>query len=140
MSAARRILRRYGLTVSPRPGPSSRRGSPAMKANGCWRWPSDRAPARNVLRPAELISRGAWFAPAAGEVKHLRKTEDLPQLPGFDHTLAFLRSGYAFVGQRCDELGTDRFATRLMLRPVICARGEAAAELVYDAERVTRQG
>lgn len=111
-----------------------------MKANGYWRWPPDRAPARNVLRPAELISRGAWFAPAAGEVKHLRKTEDLPQLPGFDHTLAFLRSGYAFVGQRCDELGTDRFATRLMLRPVICARGEAAAELVYDAERVTRQG
>ncbi|MFD1083747.1 cytochrome P450 [Micromonospora andamanensis] len=57
-----------------------------------------------------------------------------------DSTLAFLRAGYRFIGQRCDRYGTDIFQTRLLLEPTICLRGRAAAELFYDADRFTREG
>lgn len=64
----------------------------------------------------------------------------IPVLEGFDHTLGFLREGYEFISRRCDQTGTDFFRARLMLRPVICARGSAAAEMFYDNERFTRRG
>ncbi|SBT46060.1 cytochrome P450 [Micromonospora auratinigra] len=57
-----------------------------------------------------------------------------------ESTLAFLRSGYRFVGDRCDRLGSDVFQTRLLLEPTICLRGRAAAELFYDPERFVRRG
>ena len=64
----------------------------------------------------------------------------LPRLPGPDHTLAFLRQGYRFIGNGCDRLGSDWFRARLMLSPVICARGAEAARLIYDPELFTRNG
>lgn len=64
----------------------------------------------------------------------------VPVLPGIDHTLRFLRQGYAFVGQGCDAVGADRFRARLMLRAVVCARGADAARLIYDPDLFTRQG
>ncbi|MFF5218488.1 hypothetical protein [Micromonospora sp. NPDC000442] len=57
-----------------------------------------------------------------------------------DSTLAFLRAGYRFIGQRCERYGTDIFQTRLLLEPTICVRGRAAAELFYDADRFVREG
>jgi fatty-acid peroxygenase len=57
-----------------------------------------------------------------------------------DGTWRFLRDGYAFVSNRCRELGSDRFRTRLALVPFVCARGPAAAALVYDAGAFTRAG
>lgn len=62
-----------------------------------------------------------------------------PRLKGFDHTLAFLREGYQFISRRCEGLASDRFSARLMLKPVICMRGEAAAEMFYDGDRFTRR-
>ena len=64
----------------------------------------------------------------------------LPRMPGIDHTMAFLRQGYGFIGQGCDRFGADMFRARLVLRPVICARGPDAARLVYDPDLFTRQG
>jgi fatty-acid peroxygenase len=64
----------------------------------------------------------------------------IPQAPGFDNTTALLGEGYLFIGNRCDELGSDIFSTRLMLRPVVCVRGEAAARMFYQPGRFTRQG
>ncbi|MDF2096949.1 hypothetical protein [Aquibaculum arenosum] len=64
----------------------------------------------------------------------------VPRLEGFDHTLPFLREGYDFISRRCDRLQSDRFLTRLMLRPVLCTRGAEAAEMVYEGGRFTRQG
>lgn len=64
----------------------------------------------------------------------------IPVVAGIDHTLAFLREGYAFISNRCDALQTDFFRARLMFRPVICARGASAAEMVYGGERFTRRG
>ncbi|WEF24696.1 cytochrome P450 [Paracoccus sp. S3-43] len=66
--------------------------------------------------------------------------DDIPALPGADHTLAFLRQGYAFVGNGCDRLGSDRFRARLMMSRVICARGAWAARLIYDPDLFTRRG
>ena len=64
----------------------------------------------------------------------------IPRLGGFEHTLAFLRDGYAFVSRNCDALGTDRFRARIMLTPVLCARGASAARMFYAGDRFTRQG
>ncbi|MCA1408755.1 cytochrome P450 [Ensifer sp. IC3342] len=64
----------------------------------------------------------------------------IPQTSSLDSTLALLREGYAFISNRCDELGTDIFQSRLMLRSVVCMRGEQAARLFYDANDVTRVG
>ncbi|MGK9201003.1 cytochrome P450, partial [Sinorhizobium meliloti] len=66
--------------------------------------------------------------------------KSVPRTSSFDSTLALLREGYTFISARCDELGSDIFRTRLMLRPVLCVRGEAAAQLFYDSEDVTRVG
>lgn len=60
---------------------------------------------------------------------------------GFDATLPFLREGYGFVSRRCERLGADAFRTRFLLRPAVCARGRAAAEIFYADDLVfTRRG
>lgn len=65
---------------------------------------------------------------------------DTPRAPALDDTLALLREGYTFIGRRCDALGTDLFATRLMMTPVLCMRGAEAARMFYAPGRFTRQG
>jgi fatty-acid peroxygenase len=57
-----------------------------------------------------------------------------------DAAPALLREGYAFVGRRCDRLGTDVFTTRLLGRPTIFLRGVEAARLFYDGGRFLREG
>lgn len=57
-----------------------------------------------------------------------------------ESTLAFLRAGYRFVGDRCDRYGSDIFQTRILLEPTICLRGRPAAELFYDNDRFIRHG
>jgi fatty-acid peroxygenase len=64
----------------------------------------------------------------------------IPRTSSLDSTLALLREGYSFISNRCDELGTDVFRTRLMLHPVTCMRGEDAARLFYEGGEVTRLG
>ncbi|PWR08060.1 cytochrome P450 [Micromonospora acroterricola] len=56
-----------------------------------------------------------------------------------DSTLAFLRAGYRFIGERCDRYGSDIFQTRILLAPTICLRGRPAAALFYDTERFQRR-
>ncbi len=63
----------------------------------------------------------------------------LPRDPAFDATPAFLRDGYLFVSKRCDELDTDAFRARLLLKDIVCMRGRDAAELFYGDDRFTRQ-
>ncbi|MEV4658004.1 cytochrome P450 [Micromonospora sp. NPDC049301] len=56
-----------------------------------------------------------------------------------DSTLAFLRAGYRFIGERCDRYGSDLFQTRILLARTICLRGRPAAVLFYDNERFQRR-
>ena len=58
----------------------------------------------------------------------------------WDMTLPFLRTGYPFISQRCNELGTDAFLTRMMLQKTLCMRGEEGAKVFYVPDRVTRKG
>lgn len=67
-------------------------------------------------------------------------TSSFPRAHGFDSTLALLHEGYAFISNRCDELGVDAFETRIGGRRVICMRGEAAARLFYGGGNFTRHG
>jgi hypothetical protein len=46
-----------------------------------------------------------------------------PRDPALDATVALWNEGYGFISRRCNRLGSDVFHTRLMLRPVLCARG-----------------
>ena len=55
-----------------------------------------------------------------------------------DSTLALLRAGYRFIGERCERYGSDVFQTRILLAPTICLRGRPAAELFYDNDRFQR--
>ncbi|MEH1011915.1 cytochrome P450 [Micromonospora sp. CPCC 206060] len=57
-----------------------------------------------------------------------------------ESTLSFAREGYRFIGERCERYDSDIFQTRLLLRPTICLRGRASAELFYDDERFQRHG
>jgi fatty-acid peroxygenase len=67
-------------------------------------------------------------------------TLNIPRASGFDQSLRFARDGYDFISKQCELLGSDIFRGRLMLRPVICMRGAAAAELFYASGRFTRMG
>lgn len=64
----------------------------------------------------------------------------LPRTAFPDQTLAFLREGYTFISRRCEQMDTDAFRTRLLLRPVMCMRGEDAAALFYQHDAFTRRG
>lgn len=63
----------------------------------------------------------------------------IPRDGSIDSTGAFLRQGYAFIGNRCRGLHSDAFETRLGLEPTICMLGEEAARTFYSAP-VTRSG
>lgn len=67
-------------------------------------------------------------------------TTSFPRARGIDNTLALMHEGYAFISNRCTELGVDAFETRLGGRKVICMRGEEAARLFYGGDNFTRVG
>ena len=64
----------------------------------------------------------------------------IPREPGIDHTVALLREGYRFIGERCQAYGSDVFETRLMMSRVFCVSGEDAARMFYVPDRFTRRG
>lgn len=58
---------------------------------------------------------------------------------GGDHTLAFLREGYAFGARRFARYACDVFETRIMLQKAVVAVGEEAARMFYAPGRFTRR-
>jgi len=86
--------------------------------------------------PVNRIRPGGFQIGTAGQ----RRMTAIATDPSPDATLALLRDGYGFVSRRCARLGADAFRTRLMLRPVLCARGSAAAKAFYTPDRFTRAG
>lgn len=63
----------------------------------------------------------------------------IPRDNSLDGSLALLREGYEFIGNRCRRYDSDIFATRLMLRPAICISGPEAAGAFYAEDRFTRR-
>lgn len=70
---------------------------------------------------------------------HADARKALPRAPGFDNSLALLAEGYQFMPRRHAALDSDAFATRLLLRRVLCVRGEDAARMFYQPGRFTRR-
>ncbi|UNX55791.1 cytochrome P450 [Georgenia sp. TF02-10] len=64
----------------------------------------------------------------------------IPTLRTPDSSLDLVRNGYRFVSRHADRLGVDSFRTRLLLRPVLCIRGGAAARFFYEGGRFDRTG
>ena len=62
----------------------------------------------------------------------------IPRDPALDSSLAFLSEGYAFIPSRRRRFGADAFETRIMLTPVVCMTGAAAAREFYQPGRFTR--
>lgn len=65
---------------------------------------------------------------------------ETPRDRSLDSTLALLSEGYRFISNRCERYRSDIFETRLMLTKAVCMRGEEAARIFYDGDRLTRQG
>jgi fatty-acid peroxygenase len=68
-----------------------------------------------------------------------RRSSPFPRDPNLDSTLALLHEGYLFIPNRCRDLGSDVFETRLMLEQVICMQGEDAARVFYAPGFLTRK-
>src|SRR3712207_1564053 len=64
----------------------------------------------------------------------------MPRERAPDSTLALLKDPYHFISKRCDELSSDVFLARILLKPTICMRGVDAARLFYDSRRFIRKG
>ncbi len=62
----------------------------------------------------------------------------MPRDKAFDNTLALYREGYDFIRNRCRQLDTDVFQTRILLKPTICMTGREAARLFYDQQKFQR--
>src|SRR5215207_5295514 len=63
----------------------------------------------------------------------------LPRDPHLDSTPALLHQPYDYISARAQELGSDVFETRLMMRKTICMTGREAAQLFYDPLRFQRK-
>lgn len=68
-----------------------------------------------------------------------RSSSAIPRDRAPDSTLSLLSEGYAFIPSRCGRYGSDLFAARLMLSPVVCMSGREAALRFYDHYRFTRR-
>ena len=56
-----------------------------------------------------------------------------------DHTLALGKEGYLFIRNRCDQLNTDLFETKILGEKAICMYGEEATKLFYDTNKFERK-
>ncbi|CAM4398155.1 cytochrome P450 [Paenibacillus tarimensis] len=66
--------------------------------------------------------------------------QSIPHEKTLDSSLALLNEGYLFITNRCRELDSDLFQTRLLGEKVVCMKGPESAKLFYDPERFQRKG
>jgi len=64
----------------------------------------------------------------------------IPNDGHLDSTLALGKNPYRFIKQQAEQLGSEVFATRLLLRKTICMTGAEAARLFSDTRRFIRKG
>src|SRR3954470_25022415 len=83
--------------------------------------------------------RGMRDAVQSARQSQPQRADRLPATGSPDSTFALLAEGYEFISNRCRRLGSDIFRTRLMLRPVVCMQGHAAARFFYTPGLFTRR-
>lgn len=67
-------------------------------------------------------------------------SNQVPKDHAVDNSLALMREGYQFIGNRIKQYQSDLFETRLLGEKVICMSGKEAAKIFYDSERFQRKG
>ena len=77
---------------------------------------------------------------AADDGTAKRQENAVPRAKGFDDSLELLNEGYTFISERCRDLNTNIFETRLRFEKTICMRGRDAAELFYNQDHFMRAG
>lgn len=92
-------------------------------------------------RPAVLTNPAAALVALKWMVSRNpgRHPSPFPRDPQPDSTLALLREGYTFIGNRCRRFQSDAFEARLMFRKVFCVTGADAAQMFYTPDRLTRR-
>src|SRR5699024_1530509 len=71
----------------------------------------------------------------------MRRKKRMPVDKGLDHTLAMLKEGYLYIPNRCRQLESDIFQTRLLGgQKTICMTGKQAAKIFYDQSKMKRSG
>ncbi len=63
----------------------------------------------------------------------------IPRLKQVDSSISLLSEGYLFVKNRCDEVQSDIFETRILFEKVLCFYGEEAAAALYNPDLFTRK-
>jgi len=69
-----------------------------------------------------------------------RSTPEMPRTTRPDSTVDVLFDPYGFISKKCQELNSDVFQTRLLLRKTVCMLGREAAQLFSDQDRFVRAG
>ena len=64
----------------------------------------------------------------------------IPQVSGWDQSLAFLADPYRFIARNCRQLRSEVVQARLLLRQTLCFTGPRAAELFYNESLFCRAG
>lgn len=64
----------------------------------------------------------------------------IPNDGHLDSTLALGKNPYRFIKKQAEQLGSEVFATRVLLRKTICMTGHEAARLFSDTRRFIRKG
>ena len=64
----------------------------------------------------------------------------MPIVKGLDNTFNLLTEGYPFIQEKCRELETELFETRLMGKKMICMTGKDAVQLFYNEDCFQREG
>lgn len=64
----------------------------------------------------------------------------VPHDDSLDNSLALMKEGYLFIGNRVKRYQSDLFEARLLGRKVICMSGEEAAKVFYNSEYFQRKG
>lgn len=62
----------------------------------------------------------------------------VPRASRFDSSLALLREGYDFIGNRCRRLHSPVFQSRILLQRTYCLQGHAAAAMFYETPNLSR--
>ena len=66
--------------------------------------------------------------------------KNIPTVSEWESTLALLREGYDFVGNRYRKLSSDLFEARILFEPTICMTGLEWSNLFYKDEYFIRRG
>lgn len=73
--------------------------------------------------------------------KRIQKVQStfIPKDKNWDNTMNLFREGPFFISNRCEQLKSDIFQTRVMFQSVVCIRGQGPADFFHTAKHLSSQ-